>query len=109
VRIVHASIAVVALHTAMDAFLASERGTSWRDHIGVLTLWRSRKRAGHRFLRRGLIGLGAALGVYWILTPVAVAIFATHRPREAIEPLDLGRPHEQVTVRTSDGLELDGR
>ena len=29
---------------------------------------------------------------------------ATHRPRAAVEPVSLGRPYEQVTLRTSDGL-----
>ena len=148
-RVFHACVAVVALHTATDAFFAPARGTGWPDHIvpavaslsvlaaaawtyprsrdgvraalaltlgaltlvgfalavasarvggpagddwtglllgpagvallglGLLTLWRSRKPVRHAFLRRGLIALGAALAVFWVVTPVAVAIFAT--------------------------------
>src|SRR4051812_34236629 len=35
-----AAVTVLALQTAMDAFLAPERGTSWRDHVlsGGVTL-----------------------------------------------------------------------
>jgi fermentation-respiration switch protein FrsA (DUF1100 family) len=39
---------------------------------------------------------------------VGVAILATHRPRAAVQPVSLGRPYEQVTVPTSDGLQLAG-
>jgi uncharacterized protein len=35
-----------------------------------------------------------------------MGILATHRPRAAVAPADLGRPYEQVTVRTADGLDL---
>jgi fermentation-respiration switch protein FrsA (DUF1100 family) len=38
--------------------------------------------------------------------PVGVAIFATHRPRADVEPADLGRAYEQVTLRTSEGFAL---
>jgi dienelactone hydrolase len=37
-----------------------------------------------------------------------MAILATHRPRADAQPAQLGRPYEQVTVRTSDGLRLAG-
>jgi fermentation-respiration switch protein FrsA (DUF1100 family) len=37
-----------------------------------------------------------------------MAILATHRPRADVAPVDLGRPYEQVTVRTADGLQLAG-
>ena len=43
---------------------------------------------------------------YWLVVPVAIGILATHRPRAAVEPADLGRPYEEVTLRTSDGLDL---
>jgi fermentation-respiration switch protein FrsA (DUF1100 family) len=48
------------------------------------------------------------LVAYWVVLPVAMAILATHRPRSAVEPADLGRPYEQVTIRTGDGLDLAG-
>jgi hypothetical protein len=77
--------------------------------VGAATLWRSRKPHGRRHLRRALLAGAAALGAFWLVLPVAIAIVATHRPREAVRPLDLGRPYETVTVRTRDGLEIDGR
>ena len=43
---------------------------------------------------------------YGLVLPLAIAILATHRPRAAVEPADLGRPYQEVTIRTSDGLDL---
>ena len=77
--------------------------------LAARTLWRSRKPGGRRLLRRALLALAALAGAYVVLLPLAVALAATHRPREAVEPVDLGRPHEEVAVRTDDGLELRGR
>ena len=77
--------------------------------LGIGLLWRSRRPEGHCYLRRGLLTLAAALGLYWVVLPLASGIVATHRPREAVVPLDLGRPAQAVTVRTEDGLDLHGR
>jgi uncharacterized protein len=77
--------------------------------LAARTLWRARKRDGHRYLRRGLLAVGSVLATFWIVLPTAIAVITTHRPREAAEPVDLGRPYETVPVRTSDGLTLDGR
>jgi hypothetical protein len=76
--------------------------------LGARLLWRSRKRGGRRYLRRFLIALGALVAAYVVLLPLAIAIVATHRPRVEVEPADLGRPYEEVALRTSDGLELSG-
>ena len=38
--------------------------------------------------------------------PIAISILATHRPRQAVVAVDLGRPHERVTIRTQDGVDL---
>ena len=46
------------------------------------------------------------LAAYWLVVPGAVAILATHRPRADVAPAELGRPYEEVTIRTSDGLDL---
>ena len=46
---------------------------------------------------------------YWVVVPTAVALMATHRPREATASIDLGRPSTDVRVRTSDGLDLNGQ
>jgi pimeloyl-ACP methyl ester carboxylesterase len=77
--------------------------------LGARMLWRSRKRDRHRHYRRALLAVGAAVATLWILVPTTVALLTTHRPREAAESVDLGRPYDSVVVRTRDGLSLDGR
>jgi fermentation-respiration switch protein FrsA (DUF1100 family) len=102
-----------------DARAGSPRGEDWTGFVvapvgvalvvgGVVLLWHSRKPGGHRYLRRGGLTLATALAAVWLVVPVAIAILATHRPRAAVEPVDLGRPYEEVTVETSDGLALAG-
>ena len=76
--------------------------------LALLTLWRSRKQRGHRYLRRSLIAAGALVGAYWLLLPVSVALVATHRPRAEVRAVDLGAPYRTVTLRTADGLDLAG-
>jgi len=103
-----------------DAVEGGPRGDDWTGFLlapaGVVTcalglrlLWRSRRRGGHLFLRRTLLLVFAALTIYWAVAPTAVALMATHRPREATTALDLGRPSIPVKVRTRDGLDLHGR
>ena len=77
--------------------------------LGVVLLWRSRKRQGRWLLRRSLIGAAAVLAVYWLVIPVGIALLATHRPHEAVETVDVGRPSRSVTLQTADGLDLRGR
>jgi fermentation-respiration switch protein FrsA (DUF1100 family) len=76
--------------------------------VGIRLLWTSRRPDGHRYLRRALLACGVAVLAYWIVYPVAVAIVATQKPRAAVVAANLGRPYEEVAVRTSDGLELAG-
>ena len=76
--------------------------------LGSAVLWRSRKSGGRRWLRRALIAIAAALVAFWIVVPLVVSLVATHNPRDAVEPADLGRPYEQVSLETSDGLRLAG-
>lgn len=101
----------------VDARGVGPRGEDWTGFllvpIGLMLcvlaatlLWRSRRPGRLRHLRRLGIVLGSVLGTYWVVLPVALAILATHRPREAVEPADLGRPYEQATLRTSDDLRL---
>ena len=52
------------------------------------------------------IALAAVLVAYWLVVPVAIGILATHRPRADVAPTDLGRAYEEVTLQTSDGLDL---
>lgn len=76
--------------------------------VGARTLWRSRRPEGRRYLRRGLLALGALAAGYWVVLPIGFAWVATHRPASAPEAADLGQPHESVTIATEDGLDLAG-
>jgi dienelactone hydrolase len=121
--VVAAVLGALALEGAVlaiaDARAVGARGEDWTGFLlapvglillGVATilLWRSRKPGRLRWLRRGGIALVSVVGIYWLVGPVAVAIYATHRPRAAVTPVDLGRRYQAVTVRTSDGLALAG-
>jgi len=100
-----------------DARAGGARGEDWTGFLlvpvgivlcalaGVL-LWRSRKPGRLRYLRRFGIGLAAVLAAYWLVVPVAMAIFATHRPRMDVAAVALGRPYQAATIRTADGLDL---
>ncbi|MBE0528442.1 MAG: hypothetical protein IH629_04470, partial [Thermoleophilia bacterium] len=77
--------------------------------LGVWLLWTSRKRGGARWwmvVRRALLVLVALLVAYWVVLPVSMAVFATERPRDAVEQVDLGRAYEDVTLVTRDGVRL---
>jgi fermentation-respiration switch protein FrsA (DUF1100 family) len=77
--------------------------------VGARTLWRSRHRRGRWLLRRSLVALVAIVVAYQLVVPVAFALVATHRPREAVAETTLSpRGHESVTLETSDGLRLAG-
>jgi uncharacterized protein len=106
-----------AVLAIVDAHAVGARGEDWTGFLlapvgvallglGVFLLWRSRKPGRFRWLRRLGIAIGSLLVVYWLVVPIGVAILATHRARVAVEPADLGRPYEEVTLQTSDGLEL---
>jgi fermentation-respiration switch protein FrsA (DUF1100 family) len=103
----------------VDARNVGARGDDWTGFLlapaglalcvlGSSLLWRSRKPGRLRYLRRAGLTLGAVLGVYVLVAPVAMAILATHRPRHAVTPVTLGHPYRQVTVHTKDGLDLAG-
>ena len=108
-----------AVLAILDANNVGARGDDWTGFLllpagialcllGVVLLWRSRKPGRLRYLRRAGLTLAAVIGVYVVVAPVATAILATHRPRQAVTPVALGRPYQQVTLRTSDGLHLAG-
>jgi fermentation-respiration switch protein FrsA (DUF1100 family) len=108
-----------ALLAISDARAVGARGEDWTGFLlgpvglalivlAAVLLWRSRKPGRLRWLRRGALGFVAVVAAYWFVVPVAMAILATHRPRAAVEQVSLGRPYEQVTLRTSDGLQLAG-
>ena len=108
-----------AVLAVIDARNVGARGDDWTGFLlaptgivlcllGMVLLWRSRRPGRLRWLRRAGLGVGALVAVYVVVAPLAMAIAATHRPRQAVSPADLGRPYQQVTVRTSDGLALSG-
>jgi dienelactone hydrolase len=76
--------------------------------LGGSLLWQSRKPEGRPLLRRPLIALGAFVLWFSLLVPIAIGLVATHRPAGTVEARDLGRPYEEVTVRTDDDLDLAG-
>ena len=79
--------------------------------LGVVTLWRTRRRDGSlpwRWARRGVIAVAAVLAGFLVVLPAGVAIIATHRARSPVSVPDLGRPAEAVRLRTGDGLTLAG-
>jgi fermentation-respiration switch protein FrsA (DUF1100 family) len=106
--------AVLAIY---DARAVGARGEDWSGFVlapaglllcalAVALLWSSRKPGRLRYLRRAGLGVATLVGALWVVVPLAVAIGATHRPRAAVARAELGRPYEQVTLRTPDGLEL---
>jgi hypothetical protein len=116
-----ATFGVLALEGAAlaiaDARAVGARGEDWTGFLllpvgaalvgsAVVLLWRSRKPGRFRYLRRAGIVLASVLVAYWFVVPVAIGVLATHRPRADVLPADLGRPYEEVTIPTSDGLRL---
>ena len=81
---------------------------------GLVVLWRSRRSYGSRrrtFLRRALTLAAAvplAFAIFWLVVfPVGFAYTYTHTGRGVVEPV-LGVPYEQITVTTSDSVQLTG-
>ena len=108
-----------AVLAVSDARAVGARGEDWTGFLlfpvglvlivlAAVRLWRSRKPGRLRWLRRGALGFVTVVLAYWFVVPVAMAILSTHRPRAAVEQVSLGRLYEQVTLRTSDGLQLAG-
>ena len=106
-----------AILAVADARAAGARGEDWTGFllvpVGVvllvqaaLLLWRSRRPGRFRWARRAGIALATIVLLYWTVVPIGIAILATHRPRADVQPADLGRSYEEVTLQTSDGLDL---
>jgi dienelactone hydrolase len=79
--------------------------------LGVVTLWRSRKRGGGRwwrYTRRTLLAVGGLAVLYVLVLPLSLAYVFTHVARGFVPAPELGAPHEEVSFTTSDGLELEG-
>ena len=79
--------------------------------LGVKLLWQSRRRDGsrtRRYARRTASGVVAAVILGELVGPFATMYLTTHVSRAEVPPPDLGAPHEDVTLTTSDGLHLEG-
>jgi uncharacterized protein len=73
--------------------------------IGVVELWRCRRRG---YLGRVARGAAAAAVGFLVVLPVLTAVAFVNLPRQSFAAADLGRPHLDVSFRTSDGLRLHG-
>ena len=79
--------------------------------LGAVLLWRSRRldeRRFRRYARRTVVAVLAGAAILFVLVPATIAIVATHRAREPVAPVDLGRAYERVGFTTADGLHLVG-
>jgi uncharacterized protein len=79
--------------------------------LGGYTLWTSRRVDDHhawRYARRALIGVAGLLVFAELVMPVLIAYGTTHIARSAKNIGTLGLPHVDVTLRTSDDLDLPG-
>jgi uncharacterized protein len=79
--------------------------------LGVWTLRSSRRLGDHlarRYGRRALKVAGMLVAVMIFALPVSVAYVGSHVSRAEVPEARLGAAHEDVRLRTSDGLELEG-
>ena len=79
--------------------------------LGFVRLWQSRRSGGHwfrRYGRRALRVVGGVFAVYFVAGPIAFAYLTTHVAVATVPAPHLGAAHENVTVTTSDGLDLAG-
>jgi hypothetical protein len=79
--------------------------------LGAVQLWRTRRldeSRRRRYLRRSLVGVAAAVVFFEVAFPILFAYGYTHFGRSFVPRAHLGASHEDVTFRTSDGLELAG-
>jgi pimeloyl-ACP methyl ester carboxylesterase len=78
--------------------------------VGLLTLWRSRRGGSlvPRYLRRAGLAVGALIGLYFGLYPLAESYVVTHSARAYVPTPRLGGAFEEVSFATSDGLRLKG-
>jgi uncharacterized protein len=79
--------------------------------LAAVTLWRSRRlddRRSWRYARRALIGAAGVVVLLQLVVPLGMGYAFTHLARAVVPPADLGTPHENVTLHTSDGLDLEG-
>jgi dienelactone hydrolase len=91
-------------------FLALAAGVALLG-LGVVMLWRTRHTDDallRRYGRRLLLAAGAVVVFYVLVMPVAISYVFTHAARAVVPPAKLGAAYENVSFKTSDGLELNG-
>ena len=79
--------------------------------LGLRELWTSRRLGDHparRYTRRLAKGAGVVVGLAVAALPFSVAAVGSHVSRSEVPAGDLGAAHEDVTLHTADGLDLDG-
>jgi uncharacterized protein len=80
--------------------------------LGIVTLWRTRRRQGplwRRSLWRAGLGIAGFLVFLFLLLPLGYSYVATHVARTPVDDIDLGSANvEDVKLHTSDGLTLEG-
>lgn len=74
--------------------------------LGAQLLWRSRRRDGLHYVRPVLYVIAGVLVAYWVLLPLGMAAYATHRPRVWVAAAEEMPDYKEVTLTTGDGLEL---
>src|SRR5262245_38313826 len=112
-----AGIAVPVYHSLIDrptgddytGLLATAAGLVLMA-LGTVTLWRSRRGGSRkrRYVRRSAIAVAGAVVAFELVAPIAFGFGITHKARRPVAAADLGRPYEEVSLRTSDGLRLEG-
>jgi uncharacterized protein len=79
--------------------------------VGVVILWRSRRRTDHfawRYGRRALYVLAGLLFAGFVLFPISIAYVVTHVAPASVPAANLGAAYENVQFTTSDGFLLKG-
>jgi dienelactone hydrolase len=79
--------------------------------LGIVTLWRSRRRDDRlwwRYGRRLLLAVLTLVLVAFVFFPFVFSYVITHVARAHVPAPDLGAPYEDVELETSDGLLLKG-
>lgn len=65
-------------------------------------------RRWRRWTRASLTTLAVPVLLLFVVVPIGGAVWLTQKPRDPVHPRPLARAHENVTLRTSDGVTLRG-
>ena len=94
-----------AVHVVGFFLIAAGATFIW---LGGSALIRSRKPGRLRYARRAAWVVVTLLAAYWVVLPLGMAAYATHRPQTPAPRLTAGIEYEDVTLETSDGIRLEG-